>query len=126
MTQDSKDKEDKGWSDWIRDKVLPPLIVAFICVSAGGGVAAYRKLDAVALSLQQQAEANKNLEARITKVESDVIVIRSQMIGWDVLKRIEQSLSLLAASGEGNKGLKVMANALQVEIQTRKDYPDKH
>lgn len=116
-------QEERSWSSWIRDKVLPPLVVAFICLSAGGGVSAYRKLDAVAISLQQQAEANKNLEARITKVESDVIVIRSQMIGWDVLKRIEQSLSLLSANGEGNKGLKVMANALQVEIQTRKDYP---
>lgn len=126
MSNNQINQEEKSWSSWIRDKVLPPLVVAFICLSAGGGVSAYRKLDAVAISLQQQAEANKNLEARITKVESDVIVIRSQMVGWDVLKRIEQSLSLLAASGEGNKGLKVMANALSVEIQTRKDYPDKH
>lgn len=119
-------EKEKGWSDWIRDKVLPPLIVAFICVSAGGGISAYRKLDQVAIALQQQIEVNKNLEVRLTKAESDIIVIRSQMIGWDVLKRIEQSLSLLSANGEGNKGLKVMANALQVEIQSRKEYPDKH
>lgn len=126
MNNNFHTKKDTGWSDWIRDKVLPPLIVAFICVSAGGGISAYRKLDTVAAALQQQIETNKNLEVRLTRAESDIIVIRSQMIGWDVLKRLEQSLSLYSANGEGNKGLKVIANALSVEIQTKKDYPNKY
>jgi hypothetical protein len=120
--KNKENREEQGWSAWIRDKVLPPLIVAFICVSAGGGVSAYRKLDAVAVALQQQAETNKILDARLTKAESEIVVIRSQMVGWDVLKRIEQSLSLLAANGESNKGVKAIANSLQVELQSRKEF----
>jgi len=85
-------------------------------------VSAYRKLDAVAVALQQQAETNKILDARLTKAESEIVVIRSQMVGWDVLKRIEQSLSLLAANGDSNKGVKAIANSLQVELQSRREF----
>ena len=113
--------EDDSWSAWIRDKVLPPLIVAFIVGAAGGGLAVYKKLDQVAFAVDTQAAKSAAIEARLAQVEADLTVTRSQMVGWDVLKRIEQSLQLVAQAGKGDKAMAGVAASMRSEIEARKE-----
>ena len=106
--------EDVSWSAWIRDKILPPLLVAFIMASTVGGMATYKKIDTVANNIATQ-------EIRLKKLESDVIVLRSQMVGWDVIKRIEQGLQIAIMTGNTDKATAAIAASLKNELEARKE-----
>jgi hypothetical protein len=96
MPQKTKDRLI-GWVEWA---------VKGITVAMFGIITSmYNKLN------ENQNEIN-NLKARVT-------VIESQMVGWDVLTRIERTLGLLAASGKGNESMSVVADVLKTERQAR-------
>lgn len=53
--------------------------------------------------------------SRLERVESDLTVVKSQMVSWDVLKRIELYLSTLNPSDSNQQILK----AIRVESASR-------
>lgn len=115
--------DDHDWSVWIRDKVLPPLLVTFIVAAGGGGIALYRKIDGIAAAIEAQEVRARAIEFRVGQLESEVTVVRSQMVGWDTLTRMERSLAALAGMGKGNDAMRAVAGALRSEIESRKEAP---
>jgi hypothetical protein len=114
---------DTGFSATLRDKVIPPLVVAAILGCAGGGIAAYRKLDELTSKLPQISADISTLKAQQLQTQGELTILKSQMVGWDVLKRIELALGGLSQNGKGNEAMRAMANALHAEIDSRKEKP---
>ena len=122
--------EDHSITAMIRDKVIPPLIVAAIIGGAAGGWAAYRKLDDITVKLpQMSADISQSrieitqLRSEIARTQNDLTVLRAQMVGWDVLKRVELALASLAKAGAGDRAMHAVSDALRAEIDARKEKP---
>jgi hypothetical protein len=116
-------KSDDSVTSWLKDKVVAPLIVAFIVGSSAGGIALYKKIDDLSVQMTQQytVQEGKELELRVAATERELAVVRAQMVGWDTIKRLEQGLSLIAASGKTNEAMKVIALTLRQELEARKE-----
>jgi hypothetical protein len=114
-------KSDDSVTSWLKDKVVAPLIVAFIIGSSAGGLALYKKLDDLSVQIQQQytQQQGRELELRTAALERELNVVKADMVSFSVLKRIEMSLSLLAQNGQQNAGVKAMAGAISSEISSR-------
>lgn len=69
--------------------------------------------------IYQLNDSLKAINYRLTEVESKVVVIQGQMVGWDVLKRMEGQLYGFASMGKGNEAMGVMAGILKVERESR-------
>jgi outer membrane murein-binding lipoprotein Lpp len=103
------------------EKVIPPLLVAAIIGGAAGGWAAYRKLDEVAARLPQINADIAALKAEQDRARDEVTVLRSQMVGWDTLKRIELALASLAQAGKGDRAMQAMSATLRAELDARRE-----
>lgn len=116
-------KSDDSVTSWLKDKVVAPLIVAFIVGSSAGGIALYKKIDDLSVQMTQQytVQEGKELELRVSATERELAIVRAQMVGWDTIKRLEQGLSLIAASGKTNEAMKVIALTLRQELEARKE-----
>jgi hypothetical protein len=116
-------KSDDSLTSWLKDKVVAPLIVAFIVGSSAGGIALYKKIDDLSVQMTQQytVQEGKELELRVAATERELAIVRAQMVGWDTIKRLEQGLSLIAASGKTNEAMKVIALTLRQELEARKE-----
>ena len=99
--------EDNSVSAWLRDKVLPPLIVATCLSCMTLAFAMYRMVS--------------NHDMRIALIEQQITVMRAQMVGWDTVARMERSLAALSAAGNGDKAMAAMASVLRNEVETRKE-----
>lgn len=114
---------DQSFAVRLRDNVIPPLIVATIIGGAAGGWAAYQKLDEVAAKMPQINADLAALKSEQARINSEITVMKSQMVGWDVLKRVELALAGLAQAGEGDKAMSAVSGALRAEIDARKEKP---
>jgi outer membrane murein-binding lipoprotein Lpp len=115
--------EDHSFITRLRDNVIPPLLVAAILGGAAGGWAAYQKLDEVASRLPQINADIALLKSQQIQTQGDLTVLKSQMVGWDVLKRVELALAGLAQAGKGDKAMTAVSGALRAEIDARKEKP---
>lgn len=115
--------EDHSFVAKLRDNVIPPLLVASILGGTAGGWAAYNKLDEVARTIPQMNADIAMLKAQIEQQRSEMTVIKSQMVGWDVLKRVELALASIAQAGKGDKAMTAVSGALRAEIDARKEKP---
>lgn len=115
-------KSDSSWSAWFKDKVVGQLIVVFIVSSSAGGWAMYKKLDDLSVQMTQQytQQEGRELELRIAALERETAIIRSNMVSLELLKRLEQAMSLLAANGQNDKSMSVIASTIRSELDTRK------
>ena len=122
---------DQSFISMIKEKVLPPLIVASIIGGFGGGVAFYKKLDSVDSKLPQiiadiasmrlALEVERNERIRL---QSDVAAMRGQMVGWDSMKRMELFItSQLNGRSKPSEVAGAMAGAIRSEIDSRKEKP---
>lgn len=114
---------DQSFAVRLRDNVIPPLLVAAILGGSAGGWAAYKKLDEVASKLPQINADLAALKTEQDRMKSEMTVLKSQMVGWDVLKRVELALAGLAQAGKGDKAMTAMSGALRAEIDARKEKP---
>lgn len=114
---------DNSLAGYLREKVLPPLIVAAILAGSAGGWAAYQKLDEVARTLPQINADIAQLRSEVNALKSAQTVMQAQMVGWDVLKRVELALAGLASAGKGDKAMSAVSGALRAEIDARKEKP---
>ena len=71
-------------------------------------------------AVNQQVQQCHNIDLRMLAIEARVIVIESQMVGWDVLKRMELYLSSLDPGSANN----AMAKALKAELASRRRHDD--
>lgn len=115
--------EDHSFIARLRDNVMPPLVVAAILGGAAGGWAAYSKLDEVARTIPQMNADIAALKLQQIQSQNEITVLRSQMIGWDVLKRLELAFAAYSQSGKGDKAMGAMSSALKAEIDSRKEKP---
>ena len=115
--------EDHSFVAKLRDNVIPPLLVASIMGGTAGGWAAYNKLDEVARTIPQMNADIALMKSQMEQQRAEITVLRSQMVGWDVLKRVELALSNLGASGKGDKAMTAVSGALRAEIDARKEKP---
>jgi outer membrane murein-binding lipoprotein Lpp len=115
--------EDHSFITRLRDNVIPPLLVAAILGGTAGGWAAYRKLDEVAATLPRMNAEIAQLRAEVDELKSRQTIMQSQMVGWDVLKRVELALASLSQAGKGDKAMIAMSGALRAEIDARKEKP---
>lgn len=115
-------KSDDSLGSWLKDKVVAPLIVAFIVGSSAGGIALYKKIDDLSVQMTQQytQQEGHELELRIAALERETAVIRANMVSLELLKRLEQAMSLLAANGQNDKSMAVIASTIRSELDTRK------
>ena len=58
-------------------------------------------------------------QAQINNIQSELTIIRSQMVAWDTLKRIEGQLYAFAAVGKGNEVMGMVAGMLRIEREAR-------
>ena len=114
---------DHSFITRLRDNVVPPLVVASILGGAAGGWAAYQKLDEVARTLPQINADIARLRAEVDELKSRQTIMQSQMVGWDVLKRVELALASIAQAGKGDKAMTAVSGALRAEIDARKEKP---
>jgi hypothetical protein len=116
-------KTDDSLASWFKDKVVAPLIVAFIIGSSAGGWALYKKLDDLGLQMQQQYTVSEGraLELRVSQAEREIAIVRSQMVGWDLVKRLEQQMSILASTNKSNAAAAVAAAVIRSELEARKE-----
>ena len=123
LARDASSRErasDSSWTVWLKDKFLPPLVVAAICAACAGSIAAYKKLDAVASSIEAQAEEIAGLEERIARAEGDVVVLRSESVHWEVLRRLADNLAAYAMNGKGHEAMEAMSRALKAETEAQR------
>lgn len=116
-------KTDESITSWLKDKVVAPLIVAFILASSAGGLAMYKKLDDLSVQMTQQytQQQGRELEIRVAAAEREITVIKANMVTMDILKKLELGMSLVAASGKSDQAMKVLALTLRQEIDSRKE-----
>lgn len=114
---------DQSFAVRLRDNVIPPLLVAAILGGFAGGWAAYKKLDEVASTLPRMNAEIGQLRAEVNELKSQQTVMQAQMVGWDVLKRVELALAGLAQAGKGDKAMYAVSGALRAEIDARKEKP---
>ena len=115
-------KSDDSVISWLRDKVVAPLIVAFIFGATTGGIALYKKIDDLSVQMTQQytQQQGRELELRTAQLERELTVVKSNMVSLELLKRLEQAMSLLAANGQNDKSMAVIASTIRSELDTRK------
>jgi len=115
-------KSDDSVTSWLKDKVVAPLIVAFIIGSSAGGIALYKKIDDLSIQMTQQytQQQGRELELRTAQLERELTVVKSNMVSLELLKRLEQAMSLLAANGQNDKSMAVIASTIRSELDTRK------
>lgn len=112
--------EDTSAIIWLRDKVLPPVIIAGILGGFAGGAAVYHKIGQVTESIPKINAELARLNDRQIAADNRITVIESQMVGWDVLKRIEMSMN--SPSGK-DKAMQAISSVLRSEIEARKEKP---
>ena len=71
-------------------------------------------------AINKQADLSNSIDVRTVNLESRVTIIESQMVGWDVLKRIELYLSSLDPGAANN----AIVKALKVELDSRRRHDD--
>lgn len=109
---------EKTESLWVtfRTKVVPSLLT--VCIIS---------LATASLSIAHKASKVLDLieahDARLTALEKDLIIVKSQMVGWDTLKRIELTLSTLATAGRSGEAMRSMSNAIRNELDARRENP---
>ena len=115
-------KSDDSLTSWLKDKVVAPLIVAFIVGSSAGGIALYKKIDDLSVQMTQQytQTQGRELELRVAQLERDVTVVKANMVSLELLKRLEQNLSLLAINGQNDKSMNVIAGTIRSELESRR------
>jgi len=96
------------------EKYLIPLFLAGSVSLCTGGVTLWLSVRDLTESVKSQSVKQQELEARINKVESN-------MVGWDTLKRIELMLGTLAKQGRGNEAMGAVANVIGSEVRARGD-----
>lgn len=101
-------------SFWLtfRTKVLPTIIAASILSLAGASLSIYQKATEVLAVIHSH-------DQRLTSLEKEVTVVKSQMVGWDTLKRIELTLATLAGASKGNEAMSNMSRAIRNELEAR-------
>ena len=107
----------------IRTDILPPLIVAFIVAISAGALSLYRKMNQV-ISLAAKHDSDiEILKLEIVAQRGDyngkIGELRGQMVGWDVIKRIELFMQQYAGAGKGNEAMSAFAGALRAESEGR-------
>jgi hypothetical protein len=71
-------------------------------------------------STTQTLTANyQDLQKQITQVKSDLAETRGQMVGWDVLSRMQSTFSTMAAQGKGNQAMAVFGQVIHNEVTAR-------
>ena len=96
--------------DYFKMQVLPNLLVASVFATT-----------AMLWNIKAQLDKIEVIDQRITHLEQEIAVVKSQMITWDLLKRIELSLTTMSQMGKGNQGMQSVANVIHNEIEARKD-----
>lgn len=90
---------DHSFVAYIKDKVLPPLLVAFIVSSVGIGAAAYRKLDQVSSDIAAQSSRTSALEERQARLEADLSAVKQSYVTraeiLETVKRVEQNQEIM-------------------------------
>jgi multidrug resistance efflux pump len=121
-------KTDDSWGTLFKEKVIAPLMVLFIASSSAGGIALYKKLDDLSVQMQQQytQQQGKDLEFRTSQLERELNIVQSNMVSLEMLKRLEQAMSLLAANGQNDKSMAVIASTIRSELDTRKYTQDQN
>jgi hypothetical protein len=114
---------DLSFAAKLRDNVIPPLVVAAILGGTAGGWAAYHKLEEIASRLPQINADIAALKAQQVQTQSELTILKSQMVGWDVLKRIELALGALAQAGKGDRAMYAVSSAIRAEVDARKEKP---
>lgn len=122
MTQHRR-AEDESAMIWLRDKVLPPILIAGVLGGLGGGLAMYQKIASVSDSIPKIDAELARLNDKQLRLENELTVVRSQMIGWDVMKRIEMGLNSASKEGKGNQAMASIASVIRAEIEARKEKP---
>ena len=107
----------------LRDNVIPPLLIAAILGGFAGGWAAYQKLDEVARTIPQINADIARLRSEVDDLKSRQTIMQSQMVGWDVLKRVELALASIAQAGKGDKAMTAVSQTLRAELDARKEKP---
>lgn len=59
------------------------------------------------------------INTRLDVLERAVTVMQAQMVGWDVLTRMERTLVVLAQAGKGNEAMAAVAAVLRTERESR-------
>lgn len=104
-------------------KALPPIIVAGILGGFAGGFAMYQKIGTVTESIPKINAELARLNDKQVRQEGELVILRSQMVGWDVMKRIEMGLNASSKEGKGNAAMTAVAASLRAEIEARKEHP---
>ena len=71
-------------------------------------------------AMEEQRVRNEQKWLRIAALERETAVIRANMVSLELLKRLEQAMSLLAANGQNDKSMAVIASTIRSELDTRK------
>jgi len=98
---------EKGFV-YIKNRILPNLLVACVLWTTG-----------MLWNIKKQLDTIESVDQRITTVEQEISIIKSQMVTWDLLKRIELSLSTMSQMGNGNESMKNVANVIHNEIEAK-------
>lgn len=103
---------------WVtfRTKVVPSLLAACILSLASASVTIVQKANKVLEIIEAH-------DARLTAIEKEQVMIKSQMVGWETLGRIERTLATLAVSGRGGEAMRSMSTVIRNELDARKENP---
>jgi hypothetical protein len=111
MVEDEKmglTKENKAWLTQFVDWAVKLLIVGIASLL----YQMHNSQNEIIRKLDQN-------DVRISALEKDITVIRGQMVGWDVLTRVERTLGLLSATGKGNIAMGAVSDVLRAERESR-------
>jgi len=143
--------EDQSLMLWIRDKILPPIIIAGVLGGLTGGWIMYNKIASVTdsipkmneeLAIVRESIPTLNLEVKrlndkidtefarmndnLRAQEARITVVESQMVGWDVMKRIEMGMNAASREGKGDASLRAISAAIRSEVEARKERATKN
>jgi hypothetical protein len=113
--------EDTSPMLWLRDKVLPPLILAGVVGGFTGGWAMYQKIGTVTESIPKINAEIARLNDKVLQQENELTIVRSQMVGWDVMKRIEMGMNAAGREGKGDAAMRAISAAIRSEVEARKE-----
>lgn len=99
---------------WL-EKAVAAVVAASVAATAGFQWQLYRGNEDVRALLKSHDARIAYIESKMTEVNLEVSEIRSQMVGWDTIKRIELFLASKSAGEIDSK----MSSALRMELDSR-------
>jgi hypothetical protein len=81
----------------------------------------YQKIGTVTESIPKINAEIARLNDKVLQQENELTIVRSQMVGWDVMKRIEMGMNAAGREGKGDAAMRAISAAIRSEVEARKE-----